>query len=64
MVIEVLKWGSSWYWRIRAANGKLMCQSETYHSKGNAVRAAYRLSGKLWLRGGIHVRQLPVEILA
>ena len=29
-----------WYWRIVAANGHVILTSETYASKGNAVKAA------------------------
>lgn len=29
-----------WYWRIVTANGHVILTSETYASKGNAVKAA------------------------
>jgi len=29
-----------WYWRIVAANSRVVLTSETYASKGNAVKAA------------------------
>lgn len=30
----------NWYWRLRAANGEILCISEGYVSPGNAVRGA------------------------
>lgn len=34
-----------WYWRVVAKNGQVLLTSETYASKRNAERAAY----KYWL---------------
>ena len=30
----------SWYWRVVAANSRILLTSETYASKGNAAKAA------------------------
>ncbi len=40
----------SWYWRIVAANSHVVLTSETYASKGNAVKAArkFRLEAHGW----------------
>ena len=42
MQVIVFKDGqAAWRWHIRAGNGKLVCTSgESFHSKGNALRAA------------------------
>lgn len=32
-----------WYWRLRAKNGEVACQSEGYKNKASAYRAAKRL---------------------
>lgn len=31
-----------WYWHLRGANGKVMCQGEGHPTKAKAVRAARR----------------------
>ena len=33
-----------WHWVLVAKNGEIRATSETYYSKGNAVRAAKKLS--------------------
>lgn len=38
----VLGAGGKWFWRERAGNGEVKAHSETYASKGGAVRAARR----------------------
>lgn len=35
--------GAGWYWRIKAANGKIVAHSETFATYGNARRAAKAL---------------------
>ena len=38
----------SWYWRVvAAANGHIVLTSETYASKGNAVKAARKFQADL-----------------
>lgn len=40
-IIEVLQGESgSWFWRIKASNGKIEASSETYSSKAKAVKTA------------------------
>lgn len=34
--------GGIWWWRVVASNGRVLTVSETYDSKGNALRAARR----------------------
>jgi uncharacterized protein YegP (UPF0339 family) len=38
-----------WRWRLRGANGEIVCQSEGYVSRYNARRAARRLVEIAWL---------------
>lgn len=37
--MQVLK-KKGWYWRLVASNGKILCNSEIFYSKSNALRAA------------------------
>jgi uncharacterized protein YegP (UPF0339 family) len=55
MHLEVVK-GESGQWHINlvGANGETMMSSETYASKGNAIRAAYNIQNN-WVS--------PVEVL-
>ena len=46
MKIQVLK-KIKWYYRILGDNGAVLATSETYVSKGNAARAAEKLSQDL-----------------
>ncbi len=39
---EVFK-GKEWYFRLRGANGEIVCQSEGYTTKADALRAAWKL---------------------
>ena len=39
MKLEVLKGKSGkWYWRIKADNGRILCHSETYSDKCQAMK--------------------------
>lgn len=37
MKYEIFKRGTQWYWRLKAANGKIIAQGEGYHNKGDAL---------------------------
>jgi len=37
MRYEYYKSGSAWYWRLKAANGEIIAQSEGYTSKQNCL---------------------------
>jgi uncharacterized protein YegP (UPF0339 family) len=44
LIIEVLQGKSgSWYWRIKASNGRILAHSETYSSRRKATGTAIRL---------------------
>lgn len=38
--IEILKKSKSWYWRMKARNGRILAHSETYSSKQKAEKSA------------------------
>lgn len=42
-VFQVFEGGSGWYWRLRGANGEIVCQSEAYDQKSAALKAVKRL---------------------
>ena len=35
--------GRCWFWRLRARNGEIVCQSEGYKTRRAAVNAIYRV---------------------
>ena len=45
--IELLKSKGKWYWRIKAANRKILAHSEKYNRKCDAYRVASNLSCNL-----------------
>ena len=40
--------GKRWFFRIRAANGKTVAQSESYHNRHDALETATMLRAKLF----------------
>ena len=39
MKFEIIKARNQWYFRVLAGNGKVLCHSETYTRKRNALKA-------------------------
>jgi hypothetical protein len=40
--------GRRWFFRIKAANGKIVAQSESYHNRSDAIETATMLRAKLF----------------
>ncbi len=47
----------SWYWRVVAANSHVILTSETYASKGNAVKAANNFQDDLFSEWWVEVEE-------
>ena len=59
MKIEVLKnKRSKWYWRLVAANGKVLAHSETYSSKQMALKTAKKIAAYVY-----YCSPVPVEVV-
>lgn len=40
MIVKLSKTKGQWYWKMVARNGKVLCHSEKYHNKKDAIKAA------------------------
>lgn len=53
-----------WWWRLKGANGEIVCTSETFKRKGNAKRAASKAIDLMhsWLLSSIPIDEEAVEV--
>ncbi len=45
--IEIYKSGRGWRWRLKAANGEIISQGESYSRRYGAIRGALRACGDI-----------------
>ena len=58
MKMQVIKL-KHWYYRIVSGNGRIVLTSETYHNRGNALRAAKEFRSKC---GAWFCATVPLEV--